>query len=244
MTAQSVKNFTDYKERLKPVIKEYVQTQDLTVTDILIRSLEGAGPDTLRQEEAYGQGGPESEEAEPPRNEFGTLFHKLMEIIVTERPKTLSNRLFQSRFLNGLSRAQKREIKQSALNFWKAPLGQEVRTAKRCYAELPFIYKTKHGVLKGQIDLVFQNRRGAWMIVDYKTNRITAEQKESLAKQYEIQLGLYAMIFSKLYGEIPAKAVLYFSSLNETHEFSYDRDCFIRLAETVEAYFRRPALAF
>ena len=105
--------------------------------------------------------------------------------------------------------------------FWKSPLGKKIRMASQCYPELPFIYKTPYGLLKGQMDLVFGSGQGEWVVVDYKTNQIDSSQKTKVAGEYEFQLGLYAFVFQKLYGELPSKGILYFSSINETYEFSY-----------------------
>ncbi len=68
--------------------------------------------------------------------------------------------------------------------------------------------------------LLFTDSRGQWVILDYKTNRLEPGGKQELARHYEFQLGLYAMVFNELYKELPKKGLLYFSSLNEFHEFS------------------------
>ena len=41
---------------------------------------------------------------------------------------------------------------------------KRVREAEVCFAELPFIYKTQFGILKGQIDLVIRLKTGEWII--------------------------------------------------------------------------------
>lgn len=236
-----VPNFVDYTQRLKPPHKPYTETQDLTVTDLAVRSLGETARAAVRREQDRWLGAAEEDEPETPRNEFGTLFHKLMEIMVSDRSRPIQNRLFRSAFLSGLSAAEKKEIRQSALNFWDSSLGRSVRASAHCYPELPFIYKTKHGVLKGQIDLVFRTRAGEWILVDYKTSKMKAAEKKLLAGPYEIQLGLYALVFGRLYGEPPTKGVLYFSSINETSEFSYRPEDFAKYQQRLEEAFERTA---
>ena len=232
----------DYDVRLSPLLKEYTQTQDMTVTDVLTASLESSDKNGISFEEDLTPD-PEEEEPKTPRNEYGTLFHKLMEIVVSERPKSIRAKLFDAPFLEVLGKAERVEIKKEALEFWKGPWGRTVREAKKCYPELPFIYKTRHGVLKGQIDLVFQTRELEWVIVDYKTNRVTQAGKKALAEQYESQLGIYALVFSRLYGEIPKKGVLYFSALGESHEFLYDARVLERFEREVEVRFEEAIAA-
>jgi len=44
------------------------------------------------------------------------------------------------------------------------------------------------------------------------------------AEFYQFQLEIYALAFKELYGEAPAKGVLYFSELEKQVEFKYQSD--------------------
>ncbi len=204
------------ESRLTLPLKPYSSFRDSSVTELLSREKGSGEPDRPY----FGF----SDEDGLPRNEFGTLYHRIMEISVLRLLKggtvTAS---FLAPLTRGLNAAEKKEINSSVLKFWKSPQGKAVLSAKKCYPELPFIYKTPHGLLKGQIDLAYQTRSGAWHILDYKTNQITAAQVTLTASEYEFQLGLYALVFEELYGQMPAKGILYFSSINKTYEFSYNK---------------------
>ncbi len=230
----------DYRKRFEPVLKDYTHTQDLTVTDVLMQSLVGPERASAGFEEDRVLG-TDREESQTPRNEFGVLYHKLMQNLATERPKTVRNRLFDLPFLDTLGVAEKEEMKQSVLKFWRGPLGALVRQARRCYPELPFIYQTRHGVLKGQIDLVLQSREGKWMLLDYKTNRLEPAGKIAAAETYRVQLLLYALVFGRLYGEFPVKGMLYFSSLDDTAEFPYLADDFTEAERMLDEAFLKTA---
>lgn len=145
------------------------------------------------------------------------------------------------RILSPLTAAEKKEARDSAEAFWNGDAGQAVRKASRCYPELPFIYKTPYGILKGQIDLVFQTSKGEWVILDYKTNRVTAQTLPEVAAGYEWQLALYALIFQRLYGEAPGRGVLYFSALSQAHETSYRAVDFKAFEERLIVQFRAMA---
>ena len=76
------------------------------------------------------------------------------------------------------------------------------------------------------------------MVLDYKTNRIAASEKEALAREYEFQLGLYALIFKELYGEAPKKGMLYFSAIHEPFQFLYGEEDFKKLHEKLDFWMR------
>ena len=153
------------------------------------------------------------------------------------KKQTIGESVFKS-LLTGLNAAERKEAVQGMVRFWKSPLGQEIRRSPKCYPELPFIYKTPYGLLKGQIDLVYQKSPGHWVILDYKTNQIAKNQVEKAAEEYEFQLGLYSLVFGDLTGEIPAQGALYFMSPNETHSFNYTPAAIKAIRERLLAVFQ------
>ncbi len=226
----------DFTDKLEVSPREHEESHDHTVTDLLEAFWEEQDYDTSSE--------PRDETAEEsvlPRNEYGTIFHKAMEHLAEKKPAHLTPSFFLAASLSALENSQKKELQQSVEEFWDGLWGRLVRTSKRCYPELPFIYKTRFGILKGQIDLVFQSKEGEWFILDYKTNRISRSEKEAVAKRYEMQLGLYALIFKELYGATPKKGILYFSSIAEPYEFVYQEKCFARYKENLELYFKKLA---
>jgi len=216
------------RQRLDLPVKPYDWTQDLTVTDLM--------PDARPVFSDEEEDADDEEDNEMPRNEFGTIFHRVMELCL---PKGLirPGERFVRNLVEGLSGSQQKELLESASLFWKGELGREIRQSRHRYSELPFIYKTNRGMLKGQIDLVFKNSAGKWIILDYKTNRIVPEQKAETAAHYEAQLQMYALIFFKLYGEYPEKGILYFSSIAQTAEFCFQAKDFEAFEEVLEKRF-------
>lgn len=158
------------------------------------------------------------EELAPSRREFGTVFHRVMEFCVK---KNRSSHPFLKDLTRDLSAAEKEKLQSSLQKFWTGSWGKAARGAIHRYAELPFVYKTPYGVLKGQMDLLFQTRQGEWVILDYKTGAVTPEA-------HRFQLDVYALIFRRLYDAVPKKGVLYFTLNGEAVEFLYDER---RLAE-------------
>ena len=72
-------------------------------------------------------------------------------------------------------------------------------------------------MLRGQIDLLYQDQGGQWHIVDYKSNRIGVEGVEPHARQYELQMLAYALAARGHVGSPPAEATLYFLRAGQSY---------------------------
>jgi ATP-dependent helicase/nuclease subunit A len=94
--------------------------------------------------------------------------------------------------------------------FQSHELWAKLRNAKRIDRELAFETQAPGMVLRGQIDLLYQDEADAWHIVDYKSNRIGPEGVAPHAAQYELQMLVYAMAARGHVGALPAEATLYF----------------------------------
>ena len=222
--------------RIDTKFRVYEEIGDFTVTDLLLKSLEDTNSaECFVDEKEWEEGREDADDA--PRNEYGTIFHALMEHLILTRPGKLHKKPAIWKISKTLSEGQKEELWRSVVKFWEGPVAKEIRRAEECFPELPFIYKTKHGILKGQIDLVFKTNTGRWVVLDFKTNKIGPAELEMTADRYQWQLALYALVFQKLYGEAPGKGVLYFSSLNKTKEFSYEPSDFKKFEEELERLF-------
>src|SRR5207249_4404603 len=77
-----------------------------------------------------------------------------------------------------------------AARFESSDLGMRAGKALRVEREFDFLLAIEDVVLRGQIDLWFEDSGGV-VIVDYKTDDITAEEAPSRASIYMIQLQLY-----------------------------------------------------
>jgi CRISPR/Cas system-associated exonuclease Cas4 (RecB family) len=75
--------------------------------------------------------------------------------------------------------------------------------------EFDFLMEVESLVLRGQIDLWFEDRGGT-VLVDYKTDRVDAAGAPARAEQYGQQLRLYALALERLNGRAPQEAYIYF----------------------------------
>jgi ATP-dependent exoDNAse (exonuclease V) beta subunit len=83
-------------------------------------------------------------------------------------------------------------------------------------AEMPFFWKMRSDrCLEGVIDLAFFDpNEGEWLIIDWKTNRITRDKLEMLRTQYRPQLAAYSQVISQTTGH-EVRAVLYSTATGE-----------------------------
>ena len=106
----------------------------------------------------------------------------------------------------------------------RSPLWTRALAAKQRLVEVPFalpVDRAEAGlspaagttVLQGVIDLVFEEEDG-WVLIDYKSDTVTAENRRALETFYAPQIALYRRYWEKLTGR-PARAGLLFLHTGE-----------------------------
>jgi ATP-dependent helicase/nuclease subunit A len=108
--------------------------------------------------------------------------------------------------------AKSPEAAALAERFAASDLGRRAASATRIEREFDFIFETEDVILRGQIDLWFEEA-GELILVDYKTDR-----DESCVDGYALQLQLYALALERYAGRRPDRAVLYYLRSNRQVE--------------------------
>ncbi|MGA2593350.1 MAG: PD-(D/E)XK nuclease family protein, partial [Bryobacteraceae bacterium] len=93
--------------------------------------------------------------------------------------------------------------------FQKSPLGRRAGTATTIEREFDFLMEMENLVLRGQLDLWFEER-GKAVLVDYKTDQVSAADAPARAERYALQLRLYALALERLDGRAPDEAYVCF----------------------------------
>jgi CRISPR/Cas system-associated exonuclease Cas4 (RecB family) len=96
------------------------------------------------------------------------------------------------------------EAQELAAKFETSEWGQRAARATRVEREFDFLFEIDDVILRGQIDLWFEEA-GELVLVDYKTDR-----DETSAAGYALQLRLYALGLARYAGRVPDRAVLYY----------------------------------
>jgi ATP-dependent helicase/nuclease subunit A len=121
--------------------------------------------------------------------EFGTEVHALLAGTAAGEP-------------DPKARAMAEVFRQSAL-------GRRAAKASRLEREFDFLMAVEGLVLRGQVDLWFEEG-GELVIVDYKTDAVSNVEAHQRAQDYAIQLRLYALAVERIAGRAPDRAWLHF----------------------------------
>lgn len=76
-------------------------------------------------------------------------------------------------------------------------------------------------LLRGFMDCLYRDAEG-WHLVDYKTNDVSAATCPHAARQYEMQLYVYAMAAERALGVAPVELVLHFLRPGVEHTFAWN----------------------
>lgn len=89
--------------------------------------------------------------------------------------------------------------------FLDSPFGQRAAAAHSARREFDFLVSLEGTLLRGQIDIWWDEPGGA-ILLDYKTDRFLTPERTA---SYELQLRLYALALEKLTGRAPKEAWLF-----------------------------------
>jgi ATP-dependent exoDNAse (exonuclease V) beta subunit len=108
------------------------------------------------------------------------------------------------------------EARALAQQFHESVLGRRAARAQRIEREFDFLLAMEDIVLRGQIDLWFEEE-GELILVDFKTDR-----EETLGGIYSLQLRLYALALERYVGRLPDRAVLFYVRMGRAAEVSLE----------------------
>lgn len=97
-------------------------------------------------------------------------------------------------YLQGARADVSEEAKELARVFEASDLARRAEQARRCRREMDFLVEMEGTLVRGQIDLWFDEGHGP-VLVDYKTDRYMSGSR---TRSYELQLRLYAAALGKL----------------------------------------------
>ena len=113
------------------------------------------------------------------------------------------------------------------LEFFQCPLGKRLLAAdpSKRYREMPFMVTLDSHVLddalpegeknilvQGIIDCLWQEADGQWVLVDYKSDRISSGQNQLILERYGGQMRLYRYAVERILGQPVKEAYFYMVS--------------------------------
>jgi len=154
----------------------------------------------------------------------GTLYHLCMEHLDFASPQPAAALLTEAAVEMELADEVDLPALAAALDdalrrFRDHELCSRLAGARQVFRELDFVLACPPAVMRGQIDLLFQDDAGGWHVVDYKSDRVEGAELAARAEEYALQLLLYAAAARRHVGERPGDATLYFLRPGETWSF-------------------------
>ncbi|HVD76710.1 MAG TPA: UvrD-helicase domain-containing protein [Vicinamibacteria bacterium] len=153
--------------------------------------------------------------------DFGSLVHRLLEWIplgeadadaATERVRSMAEALAPSFGLDAEGAARAAEAATRALAL---PVMTRARRAPRIWRELGVWFPDGADLVEGKVDLVFEED-GGLIVVDYKTDHLSAEQARAQAAHHAPQLQLYGRGLARATGMPVRERLVLFTALGET----------------------------
>ncbi len=236
-------------EFLKPIEPLYFERVDLPVSAYAVfrhdpedfrKTYElGVLPEEERMLEEKHEEWPEIEDEEKESltaADFGTLIHKIFEHIVAHPEKGAAKLKFWLEHVQkNIEETTFKELKAMSEMFLKSEQFRRIKSAKKRHPEVPFVLRLHHGIIQGTLDLLYQDEQGDWIILDYKTSLIVDGDLKSHADRYQGQMLLYALACYELLKIKPKAAILYFTRVDKSFEFSLSEINYEQLRKEFES---------
>jgi len=171
---------------------------------------------------------------------LGTLIHAVLAEVDFAAPGDVA-RLVHRHALRHLPEgtAELDEPIAMVCQFLDSPRAAELAAARQVHRELEFLLAwpidgPRSGqFLEGFIDCLYQTPAGAWRLLDYKSNRVTAATMAQVAAEYEMQMLLYALATQRILGQWPEELVLCFLRPGLEYHFPCGPDSARRAIELI-----------
>jgi ATP-dependent helicase/nuclease subunit A len=159
---------------------------------------------------------------------FGTLVHELLEQSAFDGTTDVRElcEFLAPQHLDSPGEEEIDEATHLVEQFLKSGRAAEVVAAQCILQEVEFLLpwpdKGSQRYLHGYIDCLYQDRRGDWHLLDYKSNQVKAESVPALAKQYEMQMFVYAQACKCSLGKGPVEIAVCFLRPGSEYKFSWN----------------------
>ncbi|MGI6153964.1 MAG: UvrD-helicase domain-containing protein [Christensenellaceae bacterium] len=160
---------------------------------------------------------------------LGTLIHTVMERVVPNAKdvEAAIGELLQNHIIDQKEADAAKSYIPMIGQFLDSELNARIKKAQRVIKEQPFnlrVYADEIGftgreqmLVQGILDLAFMEN-GKWVLVDYKTDRVSEESMERAAEGYRVQLSLYAKALLDITGIPVMQKYIYFMRIGAAVE--------------------------
>jgi ATP-dependent exoDNAse (exonuclease V) beta subunit len=183
---------------------------------------------------------------------LGTLVHAVLAEIDYAQPADWPRLvdLYAERQLLGASSPEAHEAERLIDAFLRSSRAALLAACNTWHAEAEFLLAwpidedgPPQQLLTGYIDRLYQDKAGAWHVIDFKTNSVSANSVARVAATYEMQMLVYALAAERSLGVAPQSVVLHFLRGGHEHRFEWSDAARRRVVELVNAGIQRALTA-
>ena len=175
---------------------------------------------------------------------LGSLVHAALERIDFKRPQPL-DKLFASLAIIAPDPPTEKLVARATKlveAFLASPRAAELAAARVIRREVEFLLpwppngkQATQRYFHGFIDCLYQGADGGWRLLDFKTNRTTAENIATVANQYELQLLVYTLAIEQALGTPLQEATLVLLDGGREHRFNWDEAARMKSFRRIDA---------
>jgi ATP-dependent helicase/nuclease subunit A len=155
--------------------------------------------------------------------ESGTAFHTVMQHIDFKMDATIeavTERIEQLHQMGLLSDEQRQAVDvEDVIAFLRSPLASRLKDAEYVLREQNFFHRIvlagssrndAYVIVQGVIDCLAKVGETHWLLIDYKTDRIKAEEAQDKAREYSAQIAAYIDVLMATHPGHQVEAYVYF----------------------------------
>jgi len=146
--------------------------------------------------------------------DFGTAMHAFFEHLDLANPDHFMETETLDRIFGRFGEKAVDDARRIIEEFIKQPLFKTLAQARQVKREIDFVLNERRGLIHGKIDMLFEDVKGDWHILDYKT----ASGDEEAARQsaYDLQMEIYALAARSILKLPVRSAIIYYLKNQKT----------------------------
>jgi CRISPR/Cas system-associated exonuclease Cas4 (RecB family) len=151
--------------------------------------------------------------------DFGTAMHGFFEHLDFEKPERFLEPEVLERVFGRFGKNAVNDARKIIRDFMGQPVFQQLRKAKQVKREIDFVLNERRGLIHGKIDILFEDEKGEWHILDYKT--AVGDEKAAHKSAYDLQLEIYAIAAERILKLPVRSAIIYYLKNQKTVALSF-----------------------
>jgi ATP-dependent helicase/nuclease subunit A len=181
--------------------------EGLTRTAPISSTMKSKSIGTVGENEWAGEGAVFNDE-DFSAADFGAAMHGLFEHLDLERPERSLETEALERIFGRFGKDAAGDARKIIQDFLKQPVFQKLRKARQVKREIDFVLNERRGLIHGKIDILFEDEKGDWHILDYKT--AAGDEDAARKSAYDLQLEIYALAAERILKLPVRSAIIYY----------------------------------